>query len=371
MPLTPPPFAAKNGRNHLVHYLAERGLVSYESIVDGDVMVAPSSARHSNFAIIRRSAPAYFVKQIRADQPIAAETLAREAALYRLAAADAKLEPLRTLMPRFHAYDPLRHVLVIELLDNAASVAAYHRSRGAFPPELADAIGRALARYHDNTRAELLPQAALTSFPRTIPWALSFHAHMPYFQNVSAANRQLFELLNRHPQFAAALERARRGYRFDALIHGDMKFDNCMFDPAAAVPLRIIDWEMADIGDADWDAGAIFHSYLGWWASTVPIGSDGAPQPALASAPLHRMQPAMNAFWRAYAAEARIEPQDAQARLERTVAYAGARLLQTVYESLAGTDVFHAPAVLQTQMSLNILSDPPRAAVELLGIVHA
>lgn len=360
------PFIAKNGRNQLVHYLVERGLVPYDSIVDGDVLVVENRSRHSNFAVIRKNGGSYFVKQIQEGQPVAAETLAREAALYRMAASDASLEPLRRLMPRFHDYDPARHVLVIELLEDAASVATHQRRISAFPIDVAASIGRALARYHVNTRDELLDKAALTAFPRTMPWTLAFHVQMPYFQNVSAANRQFFEILNRYPQFAAGLERARGGYRYDALIHGDMKFDNCMIANHGGEPLRVVDWELADIGDADWDTGAIFHSYLSWWAFSVPVGNDGRPLAALASSPLESMQPAMHAFWNAYVDEAKIA--DRGERLARATAYAGARLLQTVYESLAYSETITPGAVLLSQMSINILNDPRRAAAELLGI---
>ncbi|HXT51017.1 MAG TPA: hypothetical protein VN811_08235, partial [Thermoanaerobaculia bacterium] len=59
----------------------------------------------------------------------------------------------------------------------------------------------------------------------------------------------------------------------------------------------------------------------------------------------------------------------ADAELERAVSYAGARMLQSVYESMAWASSLTQQAVWQTQACINILQQPRAAATDLLGFV--
>ena len=100
------------------------------------------------------------------------------------------------------------------------------------------------------------------------------------------------------PEFHAALDELRGEWRQDALIHGDMKWDNCVMprhdDPArAAEGLKIVDWELADIGDGCWDVGAVFQAYLAHWILTMRIPAEQVSPDHLldyAEFPLDRMQ---------------------------------------------------------------------------------
>src|SRR5215510_409293 len=106
-------------RNNLIDYLLERGLLSFESVVDGSVMVVEASRRNRNFKVVRKdNHPGYFVKQIKEWEPQSIATLQCEATCYWLAQNDANLSDteLVDLMPRYHLYDSARHTLVTELL---------------------------------------------------------------------------------------------------------------------------------------------------------------------------------------------------------------------------------------------------------------
>ena len=60
------------------------------------------------------------------------------------------------------------------------------------------------------------------------------------------------------PQLVAGLRAARALWRPMALIHADLKHDNVLVE-STAVPqrVRVVDWEMARVGDPAWDLAAI------------------------------------------------------------------------------------------------------------------
>jgi thiamine kinase-like enzyme len=352
-------------KNDLVHYLLERGLLDRRAVVDGDVMVVEGVRRHHNYSVVRRNGPGLFVKQMQPDQAFSAQTLQKEAACYVMMEGDPALEPIHALMPRFRSYDPDRHILVLELIGNGENLTELHRRVNAFPLDVARRIGELLARYHDVSSRELLPRANAAIFQGQPPWILSFHlVPRGSMQSMSAANGQFMTILQSYPQFGQALDRVRAGWRRNALVHGDMKFDNVVVR-GDDESMHVVDWELADVGDSAWDVASILQAYLTWWISTLQRVPNAEGDPSIY--PLESIQPAMHAFWDAYASSRRLSIRDASSELERAVSYAGARMLQSVYESLAWAPALTQHAVWQVQACINILEQPAAAATDLLG----
>jgi tRNA A-37 threonylcarbamoyl transferase component Bud32 len=356
-------------KNDLVHYLLERGLLDRRAVVDGDVMVVEGARRHHNYSVIRRQGTGLFIKQMQPDQAFSAQTLQKEAACYVMMESDPALAEIHALMPRFRAYDPDRHLLVVELIDGGENLSELHRRVNGFPEDVARRVGELLARYHEASRRELLPRANAAIFQGLPPWILSFHlTPRGSMQSLSAANGQFMTILQRYPDFGQALDRVRAGWRRDALIHGDMKFDNVVVRGAQTdePTMHVVDWELADVGDSAWDVASILQAYLTWWIASlqrVP-GNETSDE---AQYPLEAIQPAIRAFWDAYVSARRLGSRDAGAELERAVRYAGARMLQTVYESMALAPSLTQHAVWQMQACVNILKEPRAAATDLLG----
>jgi Ser/Thr protein kinase RdoA (MazF antagonist) len=353
-------------KNDLAHYLIERGLLDRRAVVDGDVMIVEGVRRHHNYSVIRRNGPGLFVKQMQPDQAFSAQTLQKEAACYVMMEDDPALAPIHALMPRFRSYDPDRHILVLELIATGENLTELHRRVNAFPSDVARRVGELLALYHDVSARELLPRANAAIFQGQPPWILSFHL-MPRgsVQNLSAANGQFMTILQSYPDFGAALDRVRAGWRRNALVHGDMKFDNVVVRGDDQT-MHVVDWELADVGDSAWDVASILQAYLTWWIATLQRVPSGEPNDA-AQYPLESIQPAIRAFWEAYVTSRRLSARDADAELERAVSYAGARMLQTVYESMAWAPSLTQHAVWQVQACINILQQPRAAANDLLG----
>jgi len=345
--------------NDLVHYLLERGLLTPEAVVAGRLTVVPTVRRNNNFSIVCTGGPSYFVKSLQPSAAQGMETLRQEASLYSVARAEEALGPLRDVIPAFHLYDPQRSLLVVEHIPNAKTISEVHMQLGEAAEWIAEMLGRALAAIH-RAAAEALPRIDPNAFRRITPWALSLHQITPSF---GQPGMQLQTLLLTYPEYGQALDAMRASWRPNTVVHGDMKFDNCLLtDIDGDRRLRIVDWELADLGEDLWDVAGILQNYLYW--SAVSTQTTGAWSVAM---PFEKLQPAMAAFWNAWAAARGVPEGDLMTQLERATSFAAARLLQSVMEMLVVTPTMSGYVALLLQTSLNILRDPAAMARMITG----
>jgi hypothetical protein len=351
---------------NLVHFLTDRGLLETKEIVAGQVAVLDASRRNRNFKVLRNGAAGLFVKQMRDAQTDAMLTLKREAACYEVARDDAALS---RLMPRLIRYDESRHVIVLELLPDAESLLERH-SRHGFSIDIGRMLGEALGVYHTRAGAllenEKLKQLLMRHKPVILSLGQGGHAALARFTRIGPA---LSALIQQHNRFETLLDALGSEWRFDSLIHGDMKWDNVLVFPGAAgLDFRIVDWEMVDFGDAAWDVGAVLQSFLTVWIMSMPITSGLPPEAyvGMAAQPLETMRPVLKAFWDAYAATRDFTQAQRKSELERCMRFGAARLVVSAIEQRAYVSQVDPAAAALLQVSLNVLEDPARAVKELL-----
>jgi Ser/Thr protein kinase RdoA (MazF antagonist) len=353
---------------NLAHFLIGRALLSRESVVAGDLVIFDSSRRNRNFKVIRDGGPGLFIKQMRDAQPDAMMTLRREAACYERARDDPALS---RLMQRLIAYDPARHLLIVELLPDAESLADRYARERTLPVEIGRTLGEALGVYH--ARASIVEDEEIRSlFPRQIPvvlrWQSGGHAAL---SQQGGVGQEISSIVRQHAELENLLDAIGSEWRFDSLIHGDMKWDNVLVFPApsAGLDFRIVDWEMADLGDADWDVGAILQSFLAVWIQSMPIASGLPPERyvAMAAEPIELMQPVLQAFWQAYVTTRGFAEAERGRALERSMRFAAARMVWAAFEQRVHASRLDPSGLALLQVSLNILKNPAQAARDLVG----
>jgi Ser/Thr protein kinase RdoA (MazF antagonist) len=337
-------------------YLLRRGLLEPEAVVGGEVTVREVSRRNRNFAVLASDGPSYLIKQGRSEE--GAETVAREAAVYEELLA--RGVEIRSHLAGFLGYDPGEGVLVLELLQDAEDLGGRHHRLDAFPAALGGALGSLLGTLHREMRATY-PEAPT-------PWVLSLHRpDTGVFRDVSAANLELIKILQAADGLGDRLDELRDGWRVETLMHQDLKWDNCLV--AADDRLHLVDWEVAVAGDPHWDLGSALAQYLSFWLFSIPVTGSEPPArfPALARYPLDAMKGALRACCEGYAEAAGSTAFDEEA-LERAVAYAGARLIQTAFEASQFGQQLDSAAVLHLQLGANLIQRPDAAAGRLLGL---
>lgn len=359
--------------SNLVHYLIARGLVSATSVVNGDFKVVEVGRRNRNYKVIQAASPGLFVKQIKSFDAMAISTLQREAACYRIASGNPAYSALAAVMTRLVEHDATRHCLIVELIPDGENLNEYYARTGSFPAATGAMLGAHLGACHRTLRGRPLQAEEMATFPRLAPWILSYHhSHTFPAGSLSGGTLKLQEIVRRYPDLHYNLDRLRHHWNYDSIIHGDMKWDNCLVYPAADgdLKLKIIDWELVDYGDACWDVGGIFQSYLTSWIYSMPLTSETTPERLVSAAglQLESLQPAIRAFWRSYREAAGIPPHHAAHTLIRAIEYGAARMVQTAFESLFFSQVMTPHAATLLQVSLNILRNPKEAAQALYGL---
>ncbi|MCH8617562.1 phosphotransferase [Undibacterium sp. TS12] len=357
--------------SNMAHYLLARGTLTPATVVNGDFMVVEAGRRNRNFKIIHRNGSGLFIKQIKDMEAMSISTMQREAACYRMALQEG-YHGLAQLMPRMIDHDADRHCLTIDLLPSGENLTEFHQRRHSFPVEIGKMLGVSLGTYHQTLRGKPLRAEDLANFPRTAPWILSFHQTSLMGGNtLSGGVQQLGAIIRQYPDLQNNLMRLARQWQYDSIIHGDMKWDNCVVYPDAEgkLNLRIIDWELVDYGDASWDIGAILQAYLTAWIFSMPLVQENSPEKYVSKAAyqLETMQPAIHAFWRSYTETAGIGKAQANAYLLRCIEYGAARMVQTAFEILYYSNTMTAHAATLLQVSQNILLNPRQAATALYG----
>lgn len=264
----------------------------------------------------------------------------------------------------------LDDALVLDLVPGAATVRDYIADRaGSGPLELYDlglGIGAALRTVHAALCASPESATLLDAWPPRSPWILQLHQPTPMMlADLSPANIQLIRCLQQHGAATQRLHEMRIGWTANDGIHMDVKADNLLVARAGAHPsITIVDWELVQRGDRAWDVAGIFHDALMFWVFSMPMGrAELDDLVAQATLPLSCLAEMARGCYTAYGA-----PSDTGVPVERVVQYAGARLLQSVFEQGHDADAMSNHAVALTQLALNLLEAPREAASTLFGL---
>jgi len=370
--------------SELTAYLLDRRHIHPDAVVDGGLTMVDTSRRNHNVMVKAEPAVRLFVKQGHSD-PLSVQSppywtgsgsLAHEAVVYSLLGSlprQGSRGEISAALPRCHGFDAGHDLLILESLPDALDLTSYHTRTGRFPATVGGQLGAALADLHK--RATEAAQRRPADFPGRIPWVLGIdRPGMAFYRQMSNGGIQLVRILQSSLKLRAALAALRADWRVDALVHHDVKWDNCLVLAAGTsgrrTRLALVDWEFADLGHACWDTGSAFSAYLSCWLTSIPLTGSELPDRYLdlAEFPLVRMQRAMRAFWAAYTAARGWDSTVATPALIDSARYAGARLLQTAYERAQSAGRLSATVVCLSQLAENMLVRPEEAAEYLLGL---
>ncbi len=344
--------------SNVVAYLVERGVVPPSSAAA--LVVNPSVRRNRNFKILRPNHPGYFVKQAKEED--GDKTLRREALCYWRAHDDPQLAKLARLMPRFVDYDAERRVLIVELVGEAETLYQHFLRDRAFTPEIGELLADGLSVYQSELGRRLRGEVDDETFPGKLPWLFTATDEPEWFRGwFGEAGANLLSWFCKHDDFKATVHRVAGRWRRDTLIHGDLKWDNCLLahDRDGRQSLRLVDWELADVGDARWDIGGVIQAFLVSWSSWSAYG-----------VVLGAVQPAIQGFWRR-TVEARKIPRDQVATLlEQCIECAGLRMAQSALEQVYGSVEIQASALETARLAIRMIESPSAAIAEQLGLLN-
>jgi hypothetical protein len=279
-----------------------------------------------------------FVKQAATLAGLSASALSNEAQCYRLASVEPWRQRLSELMPRYVDYDSCCSTLIVEWIPQAQTLTECARNASLNHEDLAEDLGTKLGQFHRVSDRNLLSKWDL---PRRRPAVFSIpdelEHQIPY---LSPATIQVLAAARSDRDLMQSITELRREWRFEHLIHGDIRGANVLVFESEGhrLAFRLIDWELADVGDAAWDvAGVVQHALLHWLES---VWHD----PSAWEVPWEVARRWVQSFWEAYAQAREFDEGKAIEEYRRVTRFAGMRLLQSALEHAYEADTLNAMA---------------------------
>jgi hypothetical protein len=306
------------------------------------------------------------------------ETLASEAAFYQFCQQEPAAFLTRDIMPFMVHHDAERSLLAIRMLPEAETLTSYV-AQAEEPRDLIEvalALGGALGTIHRIfRRGELANDGRLSWLSRDVPWVMSLHRATPQtLARLSPANTQLIRMLQRPGGCAPQLDAVCGDWLAETVIHGDIRADNVLLGRdrgKRAREVRVVDWEMVQLGDPAWDLAGALQAFARMWVDSMPMTGDLSIDERIGRAgrPLGFIQDLSRSLWKGYRTLAdEAELAESERLLERAVKLSAVRMIQTAYEYSFELTELHPRSVMMLQMGENVLARPELARMELFGI---
>jgi len=363
--------------DHATPFLLERGLIDRSWVIDGGLTIRCSERRNRNLKVEGPGGTGCLIKQPGDPAEGGHDTLGSEAEFYRFCQKEPVVTAMKQIAPNLVYYDPDRATFALELVSDAATLWWHYSAQDAQESrvEIASAFGRALGTVHQIFRRPgLVEDPRLAWLGCVAPWVMTVHRPGPeLIANLSPANSQLIRILQTQNGLAERLDRVRGQWRAETVIHGDIKSDNVLAWRSREQPaweIRIVDWEMVQLGDPAWDLAGALQDFVDCWVSSMPLANDMTLDERVAQArcPLHLVHAAIRSMWHGYQAATALASPEADDLLHRAMQYSAARIIQTVYETSYRSPQLSPRSVILLQISANLLSEPELVRAQLYGI---
>lgn len=350
---------------NIYYYLRDVGLADAGDIADEAYWVREIGRRNRNFHIIRAPGRSLFVKQVPAVIAETSLSFAREAACAQLALQDPACASLRAVMPTLRRYDNRRHVLVYDAIDDGVSLAEWIARHGEVGEAVTDALAATLAAVHSETRTSGTIAALASVLSGEPPWIFIIGEQAEtVMPNMSGGVREIVAQLRATPELLHGLSQLGKQWPQRCLTHGDMKFDNVMVvERGEERALRLIDWELGNLGDPLWDVAGAICAYFQLWLLRQPAH---ALQGVAELAARHEVRRDARRFWAIYRGASGSLGDEAETL--RLGYLCGARLALLAFELLANAPAMTPHAQAALHCARYCFADTRAALRDLFGL---
>lgn len=330
----------------LARYLLEVGLVSPADVHRNGLEARDAGMSHAVAVVTLRDGRGFVVKELLRPVDDDQGTPERERAVYRLASAHAALTDFVPAVVHLGEGSPF---LVLDLRADGESVASRAARTGWSDGQLARHLGSTVGSWHERSRRYR------TTLPRArVPWVLrALDADRPSFLRSNTFVADFLETAA-GPSLHPSLLATQRLWRATGVVHGDLRFDNCLVGPTGRV--TFVDWECGGRGDPVWDLATLAQELI----------SASSARDAASCVPV--LSGAVRLLMESYAVACPSEAWNATGAA-RLVGFTAARLLQRALQLAArGTPEVESERDRHRALSVVLFNDPDLAAHLVRGI---
>lgn len=356
--------------------LGSLGLISKASILYGDFEATTVTRRNRNIQVTTNKAENYLIKQPSDPDAESAETLRAEIRFYEFLGREKSAFCSDCATVR-HS-DLESGLLILDFYNEAIPLWRYYRQRGPdrLPLRTIAEVGRLLAEFHGEFEQPVAARDGKLAFLSTdLPFGFTLNKPSPKVLGYIRAGGLIYvRELQAMNEVMLRWEAAAKTWEINSVIHGDVKLDNFLVQPtpdledAGSDKIRIIDWELVQLGDKAWDIAGVFQDFIFWWTISMPDMATPEEMVRNAGFPIARLKPCLRVFWESYIAHGGQNADDEAKLLSKVVTFSAIRIFQTSYEIASKFDEIPPIARILSGIARNILEKPTEAASGLFGI---
>ncbi|PIG94294.1 phosphotransferase [Gloeocapsopsis sp. IPPAS B-1203] len=357
-------------------YLVSRDLCTQE---EANSKVERKSAKNFNLLVSLSAGRKLLVKQepFTGQQEVANEFL-REWRIHEFIQRFSELGYISAWLPEVIHFDAENSLIVINYLTNYRDLAEFYAQENNFAPDIAGAIGSALATIHGATLncqeyQEFFVQDTASETERELQLTEGLDKIGPeIFGQVPDDGLKFFALYQRYDSLGQAIAQLSHAYKPCCLTHNDLKLNNILLplDWENHLQIRLIDWERSDWGDPAFDLGSLIASYLLVWLTSLVVSKSIGIEEALrlAMTPLEDLQPSLVALMRSYCERF---PEIFELRpdfLPRVMQFTGLNLIKAIQSMLQYQKSFGNTGICLLQVAKSLLCRPEASIRTIFGI---
>lgn len=349
------------------HYLQKRQLIDEEAVVKGNFMVYPVMTRNNIMKILVQPDNSLFVKQTETDL-ISSSLFQREIKAYELFKNNKEFASFKDIVPLLLDYDDENNIMVTELFYGSKNLHEHYMLSKNFDLNLAREQASILAKCHIVPD----PKTDTSMFPKALPWVLQLDRHKSHeFFADNEFSAKIISLIKENHLLLSELVKLAASWQYTHLIHGDIKWINFLvIENENGFSQKLIDWELADIGDPIWDVAGLMQSYITTWLLGFDNNNPHSQELPEYMKPydIKKMQPSAQAFLYQYWKELGYPESHREDFFTRVMQFTAARIIQTSVEGITFNSKIEANNMRCIQLAFNIMKDPIAALDELFNI---
>jgi thiamine kinase-like enzyme len=309
-----------------------------------------------------------FVKQMGTDA-VSAGQFQREINAYALFKNNDEYEALANLVPDLLDYDDENNIIITRLLPEAKNLSEYYMLTKNFDINLAKEQAHILSACH------IMPDTKTdtSGFPKILPWVFrlnQFKAGDFFVGNEASTN--IIQLIKDNNVLQNSLIDLAASWQYTHLIHGDIKWINFLATTNNENKLtqKLIDWELADMGDPLWDVAGLLQSYISIWLLGFDNNNPYSNELPDNMKPfdMRKLQPSAQALLKEYMTLQQYPEEYHSYFYDRVMRLTAARIIQTSVEGTTYHSKIEANYMRCIQLAFNIMKDPMAALDELFNI---
>jgi hypothetical protein len=344
---------------NLIHYLHAQGMINLELVFSSRLKIINLSNRNFNYVFEVNESDGYFLKQNKIQEVEFIQSIQIEANLYNNVG-ETGSNLFKSYIPRFISFDSTSNILITGLELNTINLQAHLNSGPlSFLYGIAGKQAQILSVIHSSS--SILTTHSIGSISKKKPWIFEITETDSKYKPKNELGRQIIQVLKENEKYRSCVKVAVNNYLNTHLIHGDVKFSNFILKKDYnSKYLKLVDWEIASIGDPAWDVAGIWQSYI-WallYARYTPLQDENM---ALLS-----FKKCVKSFWLEYK-EALPLGTNEKDLYYKSIQFAGIRIIQTCLESTQTSLRLPLNTVKLMQLGVNTVINPSQTADSLFS----